>query len=113
MNPDDGIAMAAAFAVAKQDVRAFRLGAVGKRNDGAIVLARNGSGLCRVPSAHAEARLSRKLDVGSTVFVARVLRDGRWANAKPCLGCFLQLRARGVRRVFYTVGDRQYMSYMI
>ena len=87
----------------KDLLRAYYLGAVGIRRDGAIVTARNGSSQCKLASAHAERRLARKLDKGSIVFVVRVMRDGRLGNARPCPACMLALKSRGVRRVFYSV----------
>ena len=40
---------------------------------------------------------------GSTVFVARVGRNGKAAMAKPCDDCTEALREHGVKRVVYTV----------
>lgn len=92
--------------------RAF-VGAIGKRNDGVIVQSWNGSSAGttydRCPSAHAEARLSRKLGSGSIVYVARVRRDnGKLAMAKPCPDCERILRNRGVVRVEYTINEHEY-----
>ena len=96
--------LAAEVALA-DDKREHRIGAVGLRADGTIVTARNGS--CpngtRAPSAHAEARLARKLDFGSIVFVTRVSPGGRWGLAKPCARCLRVLKAHGVERVYYSV----------
>ncbi len=83
--------------------------AVGKRRDGTIVVAWNGQAEDRKPSAHAEARLARKLDHGSVVYVARTRRDdGRMAMSKPCVHCENTLRNRGVRRVEYTISDNEF-----
>jgi len=87
------------------DRREHRIGAVGLRADGAVVTARNGScpnGL-RAPSAHAEARLARKLDWGSIVFVARASKNGDLALAEPCKRCRQVLRQRGVAKVYYSM----------
>lgn len=81
------------------------LACVARRSDGAIVRSTNGRVLGRSPASHAEARCARKLDVGSEVFVARVLRDGTPAMARPCGDCAGMLRARGVVRVVYTTND--------
>jgi tRNA(Arg) A34 adenosine deaminase TadA len=90
----------------------FYLAAIGVRRDGAIVRAtnkalRDGSSN-PIPSTHAEARLCRKLDAGADVYVARVTRDGSWAMSRPCEGCQSALRARRVRRVYYTIGPGEY-----
>lgn len=98
------IDIAAHVAVKGPARRAHMLGAVGVRRDGAVVIAYNLASKEKEPRAHAEARLSRKLDVGSVVYVARVLRDGTFGIAHPCPTCMRILRAKGVQRVFYTTG---------
>lgn len=104
MDPWRYLALAASCAPAHgEDRRTFLLGAVGVRSDGVVVKSRNGSYRERCPAGHAEARLSRKLDVGSTVFVARILRSGGLALAAPCKDCRRSLRSRGVRHVYYTI----------
>ena len=55
-------------------------------------------------SAHAEARLARKLDVGSKVFVTRVNKRGDWRLARPCPNCFRVLWAKGVQTIWWTTG---------
>lgn len=91
------------------DPRTFLLGAVGLRNDGVFVSARNISAPDCAPHHHAETRLVRKMTPGSTVWVARVTRrDGKWAMAKPCPGCEIRLRAAGVMRVVYTISPNEW-----
>ena len=92
----------------KDDRRQYRLGAVGVRSDGAMVMATNVP--CQHPQrhAHAEARLTRKLDHGSSVFVVRVLKDGTMANARPCDNCQKAMRGRGVKNCFYTISNLEY-----
>lgn len=90
------------------DKRSFRLGAVGIRSDGAITTSRNASSYDRFPQGHAEVRLSRKLDLGAIVFVARITRDGNWALARPCGNCMRTLIKRGVKRICYTIGPNEY-----
>jgi hypothetical protein len=83
--------------------------ALGLRSDGDLVLSRNGG--CpnqRMPLSHAEARLCRKLDVGSYVYVARTLKDGTPAMARPCRNCERLMRSRGVARIYYTIGPGEY-----
>lgn len=88
--------------------RKFLLAAVGLRKDGALVVSTNGGTPGeRTPSAHAEARLARKLDVGAKVFVARTLKNGTVANARPCENCQRLLRNKGVRIVHYTIGPNE------
>lgn len=99
---------AAEFAVKKLDRRTFRLAALGRRADGALVRAKNEAVVLPTPSAHAEARLCQKLDVGADVWICRVLRCGEWGLAKPCIHCLKALRLRGVKRVCYTTGPKQY-----
>ena len=85
-------------------LRQFRLGAVGIRTDGAIVTASNVSS--RVPErrAHAETRVTRKLNYGSEVFVVRILRNGMLAQARPCSRCQAAMRQRGIS-CYYSISD--------
>jgi tRNA(Arg) A34 adenosine deaminase TadA len=110
MDPYKYFQMAADVAVRRKDTREHKIGAVGLRKDGAIVLSANGSvrGAGKFPVSHAEVRLSRKLDVGSTVFVCRVAGFGNWLLAKPCPNCERTLKRRGVRRVYYTIYNSEY-----
>ena len=56
---------------------------------------------------HAELCLSIRLGYlgleGRTVYVARVLRDGSWALARPCSVCAEVLAECGVKRIVWTV----------
>lgn len=88
--------------------RRYRLGAVGIRSDGVTVTASNISTRSPEPRAHAEARLTRKLDWGSVVYVVRVLRNGALAMAKPCQHCQNTMRIRGVQRCYYSINDTEY-----
>jgi len=101
---------AAGLSLTGQSDRKYRFGAIGIRSDGATVYATNGGiAGAQCPSAHAESRLSRKLDVSSVVFVARTLRSsGAVSMARPCLGCQLAMKHRGVFKVYYTINDREF-----
>lgn len=87
--------------------RAF-IGAVAIRSDGVIVTARNGSSQSKSPSCHAEVRVLRKAGRGSVVFVARVLKNGRFAMAKPCATCMSALRNKDVSLVAFTTDESEY-----
>ena len=87
--------------------RSFYLGAMALRKDGATVFARNAFSTSPTPNAHAEFRLCRKLDVGSIVYVARIIDSG-WAMSKPCNSCMFQLKAFGVKKVYYTISPGEY-----
>lgn len=87
--------------------RQFRLGAVGVRTDGVVVTASNVSSRQPERRAHAEARVMRKLDYGSEVFVVRILRGGGLANARPCRACQTAMRQRGVS-CYYSVNETEY-----
>jgi len=57
-------------------------------------------------SVHAEAALAgRHSIVGCDVYVARLLKDGQVALAKPCVGCLRVLVAAGARRVLWTIDE--------
>ena len=87
----------------------FRLAAVGKRCDGIVVNSRSGGWPGQyLPATHAEARLANKLTPGSVVYVARTLKNGTVAMAKPCVACQNALRHRGVKRVYYTIANKEF-----
>ncbi len=81
-----------------------------------MVTARNGSVITNdsyelgwtFPSAHAEARVVKKMNYGGTVYVARVSRDGHLAMAKPCFSCMMAMKSRFVEKVFYSINDGEY-----
>lgn len=90
------------------------IGAVSIRKDGTLVYSRNGGNphsQGRMPSVHAEARVLRKSGYGATVYVARVLRNGQFALAKPCGYCQAVLRARKVEMVYYTTGPNSWEGF--
>lgn len=115
--------LAAKYAVSKSknDERTYLLGAIGIREDGAIVHSKNeavfdtftaqtGDEVYRkIPHAHAEARLAKKLGFSATVYVARVAKGTReLAMARPCEICQNILRAYRVKRVFYTISPNRW-----
>ena len=106
------LAMAAEVARDKPkryDNRSFCLGAVGLRNDGVIVTAKNIAAANIVPTHHAEARVVRKLTPNSIVWVARVLRStDEWTMSRPCAGCQIRMKAAGVKKVVYTIGPDEW-----
>ena len=99
---------AAVIAARKCDNRTFMMGAVGVRRDGTVVSSSNILTKDRNGHAHAEARLVRKLDYGSTVYVVRVSRSGKYRMARPCSACQLRMFHRGVTNVYYTIDEREY-----
>ena len=99
--------LAAQVARLRDDERIHQLGAVGVRADGVIVAAPNGPARHKLPEAHAEARLSRKLDAGAEVYVARATASG-YGMARPCRACQVRLRSKGVKRAYYTVSSDEY-----
>lgn len=88
--------------------RQYRLGAIGIRSDGATVTASNIPNRKPEPRAHAETRLARKLDWGSTVYVVRILSDGTLAMSRPCKRCQNAMRLRGVKCCYYSINDSEY-----
>ena len=102
--------IAGKLATKKKDRRYYFLAALGIRSDGTAVSSVNGApaeGPMR--EAHAEYRLSKKLDYGAIVYVARVrIGDGTFGMAKPCLDCQKALRSRGVKKVYYTLGNDKF-----
>ena len=87
----------------------FYVGAIGIRNDGALVHSFNGSGNYPIAQGHAETRLSRKLDVGSIVYVARYsFGTHNLVMAKPCQNCEKVLQSCGVKKVYYSIQNTEY-----
>lgn len=84
--------------------RAYRFAVIGVRYDGAIVRSRNLSTKTPEHRAHAESRIVRKLDVGAVIYIARVLKDGNPALARPCKKCQNVLRAHGIKKAYFTIG---------
>jgi hypothetical protein len=106
-----------------EDKRLFLLGAVGIRNDGCMVHARNDAvrDTCprddkstfniykRFPDSHAEVRLTRKLGFNATVYVARVTKgNGDLAMARPCSTCEAILRAFRCKKAYYTISNSEW-----
>ena len=101
--------IAAQAATRKKDERSFLLGACAIRSDGAIVVAANASSEFPERLLHAENRLTKKLDKGAIVYVARVkLIDGSFGMAKPCIDCQKVLMSKKVKRVYYTINPENY-----
>jgi tRNA(Arg) A34 adenosine deaminase TadA len=101
--------IAARTAKSKVDERSFLLGCVAVRNDGAIVKALNSASELPNRQAHAEYRIASRIDYGATVYVARVrLMDGTFGMAKPCRDCMKILMARKVRKIYYTISQKEY-----
>lgn len=101
--------LAGKVATLKDDRRTHRLGAVGLRSDGVMVLASNGPVKSDVllPAGHAEVRLCRKMDKHGTVFVVRMSPSG-YALARPCPTCQRALKRKKVERVYYTINNNEY-----
>lgn len=93
---------------AHEVARQYRLGAVGIRTDGTIVASSNVPHRTPEPRAHAEARLVRKLDWGSTVYVVRIKSNGELTLARPCKKCVGAMRLKGVRRVYFSISESEY-----
>lgn len=107
----------AAMPSINNDPRHFWLGAVGIRDDGAIVYSRNGAAMHSedsfnhrmIPSVHAEGRLLKKLGKGGVIYVARVSKSTRkLAMARPCVFCQANISAMNVKKVIYSINEYQY-----
>lgn len=97
--------LASRAALRHSDVKGFLVGAAAIRADGAFVSAGNGPAIGVSPSAHAEHRLSAKLDQGAEVLVIRTRRDGSLGCAKPCQFCITKLLRARVAKLFYSDKD--------
>lgn len=99
--------IAAKLSTKRDDKRHFFLGAIGIRSDGVMVKSFNGSSQEPFRTAHAEYRLSKKLDYGSNVYVARVMHKG-FGVARPCRKCMKALLSMRVNRIYYTINNSEY-----
>ncbi len=80
--------------------------AIGIRNDGTMVVSKNGSDFKPNPLIHAERRLLKKGGMKS-VTVLRFNRDGELKMSKPCIHCAKALKLAGVDKVYYSGYDGQ------
>jgi deoxycytidylate deaminase len=92
----------------RKDDRRFYIGAIGLRSDGTKVKACNGNPKEPTREHHCEYRLSRKLDRGAIVFLARTLASGQYGSSRPCHHCEKALRSCGVSKVYYSIGNEEY-----
>lgn len=106
--------MAVEAALAKDDQRSFFIGAIGIRKDGAIVRAANSPTSVPNRKIHAEYKLSKKIDCGATVFVARIKFDtNEYGLAKPCFPCLKVLTHSRVKKIYYTISKNEYGVILI
>lgn len=110
--------MAAKLALSRGDCRSFLIGTIGIRSDGKLVKSINSPVMerpclqirprnCR--KAHAEFKLSKKLDYYAIVYVVRVKSSNlEYGIARPCHDCRKALIARKVRKVYYTIDNNRY-----
>lgn len=119
MNPFNYLKMAAKLALPNHDNdhRNFWLAAIGIRDDGAMVSAKNGASEFSEsvqqyqlqPNAHAEGRVLRKLGKRGMMYVARVAKkDGKLAMSQPCPMCQVRIKAMQIKKVYYTINESQY-----
>jgi cytidine deaminase len=60
-------------------------------------------------STHAEVAVTRTMDArGSTVYIARIGRNGEPALAKPCKACQQHMHDIGVKRAVWTISRNSY-----
>jgi pyrimidine deaminase RibD-like protein len=65
-------------------------------------------------SVHAEEHALRQMRYeanGCVLYVARLLRTGHLALAKPCAACQTLIRQAGVKRVVYTISDNEWGTW--
>ena len=60
-------------------------------------------------STHAEVAVTRATDArGSTIYIARIGRNGEPALAKPCRACQQHMHDLGVKRAIWTINRNSY-----
>ena len=88
--------------------RQYRIGAVGIRREGTIVISNNICTRTPHPGAHAETRLVKKLNSGSIVYVVRISRENKLSNARPCKSCRKSMDMRGIKKCYYSISENEY-----
>jgi tRNA(Arg) A34 adenosine deaminase TadA len=105
--------IAAKLTKSKNDERNFLVGSVAIRRDGALVSSINSASEIPNRLLHAEYKLSKKCDVGSTVYVCRVrLLDGNFGMARPCHSCKKCLISKGISKVYYSIESQHSYGVM-
>jgi tRNA(Arg) A34 adenosine deaminase TadA len=91
------------------DKRCFLLGAVGIRNDGAMISAINGSSEYPNRHAHAKKKALSMMDFYATIYVVRVrVGNGTLAMARPCKSCMKALKSKKIKRIYYSISNNEY-----
>ena len=57
--------------------------------------------------------LDKSATQGGTVYVARINKNGKWKNSKPCSMCHEVMSFVGIKRVVYTISDGEWGAYKI
>jgi tRNA(Arg) A34 adenosine deaminase TadA len=96
-------------AMSKNDSRSFILGAIAIRKDGVMVKALNSPTEMPNRQIHAEYRVSKKIDCGATIYVARIrLVDNKFGMARPCHNCMKILASKRVKKIYYTIDHDEF-----
>ena len=105
------LSFAAKIAAQKYNIlKRYQFGCVARRTDGALVSSTNHHENHQQFSHHAEARILRKSDIGSILFIARVSKKDRktWRTARPCARCRKLIEHHKIKEVYYTIGPNEY-----
>lgn len=57
--------------------------------------------------------LDRSITSGSSVYVARISKNGNFLISKPCEMCYLAMKHVGVKKVFYSIDDNRCGYYKL
>lgn len=97
--------------IAKQgeNERTFFIGCVGIRaSDNALIYAYNGKVDKPNPEIHAEVRACKKLTPGSVLYIARILKSGEFALARPCKNCIRVLKNKSIKKVYFSINNFEF-----
>lgn len=94
----------------------FRVGAAIYKGSNLLIAKSNTYGqstkllkFTQYPNLHAETNAILHLGIdracGTTLYIARVLRSGGTALAKPCEVCHRWIQLSGIKRVYYTTSE--------
>ena len=72
-----------------------------------------------IHKAHAEILClnnARKSNVDfekSTLYIFRQTKDGKWAIARPCIGCFQFIKELGINKIVYSTFENFAVEYVL
>lgn len=67
-------------------------------------------------STHAECSAIKKAGthaVGAKLYVVRLTAAGKLANSKPCVRCQVVIKAAGIKKVYYSISEGEWGTWIV